>query len=154
MFGIAQFQKRTSGPFRERTKSLKSKVKMKAGGGIARVAKHRSAKPGESAGDQGTERKAVDMKNALENSTRNALPQTAVETPRAGAQELFEVEEWEGLLNSFEDGPSESPAAATNDGEIALGSDELWERLSSTRWLRERAESIDRSSTLAQRPMD
>ena len=89
------------------------------------------------------------MKNTLE-MTQDA--RIAMQSHRAAAQELFGPQEWDALLNSLENDAQTASPSPRSEGEIELSSDDLWERLSSTRWLREPAADIDRASTITQRP--
>ncbi|HYG77232.1 MAG TPA: hypothetical protein VEK08_19665 [Planctomycetota bacterium] len=93
------------------------------------------------------------MKNMTENSNQVGV-QAATQLRRAATEELFDPQEWESLLNAFD---NETAAAATStvrqaEHEIELSEDDLWERLSSTRWLRAKNEDTDSASTVAQRP--
>jgi hypothetical protein len=149
MFGLRSFRAVTAGPQRERGRILKSKGKMKAGAGSAQTGQQRLVKASQVKKSSGHKRKSVEMKNTLE-----MTPQNAAQAPSqdAAAQELFGPQEWDALLNSFENEPQSAAPAQKSEGEIELSSDDLWERLSSTRWLREPAADIDRASTIAQRP--
>ena len=90
------------------------------------------------------QRKSVEMKNV---SAR--LDQIEPEL-RAGAEataeELFNPGEWEQLLNSFE-GDAAAPA---DKAAQEASSEDLWQRLSSTRWIRRPSGSHD--STITHRP--
>lgn len=69
-------------------------------------------------------------------------------------EELFSEQEWAALLHSFEPPPAagEGSAAAAPAPERALSSDELWERLARTGWVRESARDVSSDSTVAIRP--
>lgn len=152
MFGIKSFRAViTVRRMRERMKRVNSKGKLKAGGRIASDGQQRPAKAqAVKKSGTGDVRKPVEMKNTLEMTSHSSAQLAA--TSRADAEELFEPQEWESLLNSFESETQAAAAPAKTNGEIELSSDDLWERLSSTRWLREPANDIDRASTLTDRP--
>lgn len=138
-----------------RDQELKPQGKSKAGGKIAPSGQQRQAGSADiSESTEGaTARNTVEMKNMTENSNQVGV-QAATQLRRAATEELFDPQEWESLLNAFD---NETAAAATStvrqaEHEIELSEDDLWERLSSTRWLRAKNEDTDSASTVAQRP--
>ena len=68
-------------------------------------------------------------------------------------QELIAPHEWAALLNTPE---SESEETYVGTPEIAADlnaeTDDLWERLSSTRWIKEPREDFHNSTTVIKRP--
>ena len=61
------------------------------------------------------------------------LSRSTVTQRRAPAEELIAPHEWDAMLNSFEGDTATPPDAPRLPGEY---DEELWERLSSTRWLK------------------
>ena len=82
------------------------------------------------------------MKNDIEKTDAQAArtPHAPVTEPRQDSgEELFAEQEWEALLSTFEN--EKAPAASApppSAPDSALSTEELWERLSSTRWIRRR----------------
>jgi hypothetical protein len=72
-------------------------------------------------------------------------------------REFITPDEWEGLLNSFEDGSVPNSSVNVNSsptGEIPVETEDLWEKLSSTRWLKSQPaddEDPANKSTIANR---
>jgi len=70
-------------------------------------------------------------------------------------QELIAPHEWASLLNNIENPPGQSDETHVGGevlGEVELVSDDLWERLSSTRWIKPPREDFHNHTTVANRP--
>jgi hypothetical protein len=98
-------------------------------------------------------RKASPVKKTTQRRTANtrksgAFPRPQVEPDRpldAGSRELMAPDEWDALLQTIE---AESAAASVEDAaKVQVASDDLWEKLSSTRWIKT-PPSGDHDSTL------
>jgi hypothetical protein len=94
-------------------------------------------------------RKPVEMKNTTANQNLTAQSSRV----EAHTEELFNPQEWEALLNSFENDASVQESSRSSELAVELSTEDLWERLSSTRWIRTPS-ADDKDSTVAQRPMD
>ena len=118
--------------------------------GLRHQRRVKSAQKTETSNEQ--ERKTADMKNTVEKQDASA---TTVRTTSAEStsQELFDPQEWEALLNSFENDAAVEQSARASEPPVELSSEDLWERLSSTRWIRTPA-ADGADSTVAIRPMD
>jgi len=138
----------------ERDNGLKPDEKRKAGGKIALNGQQRQSIPATNpVGANNEERKMTEMKNTVENSQLEA-PAKKQSRP-VHTEQLFDPQEWESLLNSFETEASSATTASQqkSENEIELSSDDLWERLSSTRWLRAKSD-VSRTSTLTDKPAE
>ena len=69
-------------------------------------------------------------------------------------QELIAPHEWASLLNNIENHADETHVGGEVLGEVELFSDELWERLSSTRWIKPPREDFHNHTTVVNRPKD
>lgn len=104
------------------------------------------------------QRKPVKMKKTMEMETESniAYPTTFLRE-QASTQELIAPHEFQSLLNSFENENSNTDGRVNSKEaiETQISSDALWERLSSTRWLKSRPKNDDigNRSTVAQRPL-
>jgi hypothetical protein len=128
--------------------SLKRKQKKPVGGAVAKPLPKRQDELART-GQQAIGKASSKAGETNMSTMTKALPTTDTVTAqlREPAEELFDPREWAALLNSFEnDGSSAAPAATGDDS-----SDDLWEKLSSTRWLR-RPSGAQPSSTLTERP--
>ena len=67
-------------------------------------------------------------------------------------QELVAPHEWASLLNNIESESDETRVGGEVMGEVELVSDDLWERLSSTRWIKPPREDFHNDTTIANRP--
>jgi hypothetical protein len=109
-------------------------------------------------------RKLEQMKKITEK--RSPLPGTGPSSDSSTAagriaaatrqREFITPDEWEGLLNSFEEGgiPNSSVNVNSNPtGEIPIETEDLWEKLDSTRWLKSQPDDEDpaNKSTVANR---
>ncbi len=67
-------------------------------------------------------------------------------------QELVAPHEWASLLNNIESDPNDTQLGGAVMGEVELASDDLWERLSSTRWIKAPREDFHNDTTVRNRP--
>ncbi len=140
----------------------KTSPRKRHGGGFAKAETVQDAPDGKPARASSKKRKSNQMKMKKKTEIRKqksesrrharlrGLPPAAMEARK----ELVSPDEWDALLHSFEsDGAT---ATSTRDGTTGLmldSSDDLWEKLSSTRWLKDRqSEDVSTKSTVAQRP--
>jgi hypothetical protein len=71
----------------------------------------------------------------------------------AAKQELIAPHEWAALLNTPESESDETYVGAPEAlSELNAETDDLWERLSSTRWIKEPREDIHNHTTVVKRP--
>lgn len=82
------------------------------------------------------------------------VPQTPVAPPDESSQtqELMRPEEWDSLLvdSSLENDTRIAAATAARDGATALPGEDIWEKLSSTRWVKKKTPEVPgHSSTVA-----
>ena len=102
------------------------------------------------------QQRPVKMKKTIRKEVAPGIKRAPISSEHAATQELIAPHEWQALLNSFEnesagpDGRMNSPTSVESQN----ASDVLWERLSSTRWLKVRpnTDSVGNRSTVAQRP--
>lgn len=125
--------------------------KHQAGDAFASLRQQRRVKTARKVNESGDERKPVEMKNIIEKQDASAA--TAPTKPEEATEELFNPQEWEALLHSFENEPSIGTVTRAQEPPIELSTEDLWERLSSTRWIRTPTPD-DRDSTVAQRASD
>ena len=67
-------------------------------------------------------------------------------------QELVAPHEWASLLNNIESDPNDTQVGGAPLAEVELASDDLWERLSSTRWIKAPREDFHNDTTVRNRP--
>jgi hypothetical protein len=93
--------------------------------------------------------KAMQSPDAIE-----PLPDVAPVTRKSAPikQELIAPHEWASLLNNIESEPDDTHVGGEVLGEVELASDDLWERLSSTRWIKPPREDFHNDTTVANRP--
>jgi hypothetical protein len=127
--------------------------KKQGGDAFASLRHQRRVKTAKKADElDGQERKPADMKNTVEKQAASATTLNT-QTAQSDSEELFNPQEWEALLNSFENDAAAGSSTRATEPPVELSSDDLWERLSSTRWIRTPA-ADDTDSTVAIRPMD
>jgi hypothetical protein len=103
-----------------------------------------------SAGTKGKKRKPVPMKTNVETRTQFSTFRNTAPSKAAPVKELIAPHEWAALLNSFENEPEGSTRQTSATGEIEIESEDLWEKLSSTRWLKQPPQDTNRNgSTVA-----
>ena len=117
----------------------KTGPKKRAGGAIASPREQTEAGP--RSAEMATQyRKLEEMENIAATKKPSAGKDTAAPTkkPAESVRELVAPHEWESMLNAFdESGVTVTSEYKSAPGEIEIDAEDLWERLSSTRWLKE-----------------
>jgi hypothetical protein len=128
---------------------VKRAVGQKAGDKFAKQGEQRLLDGGPLAlNSKKMEQKTVEMKD--EPMEKNHSDAATIRG--AVSEELFDLGEWEALLDNFDSTPSVPSTPRIPPVEPELSSDDLWERLSSTRWVRTPSRTDHNDSTVAHRP--
>lgn len=130
---------------------VKSKLNANPAQAGAKLAKAPRKAPPVSAEPDSTEDVKDKASKVMQPETIEPIPLTPAQE-KAAKQELIAPHEWASLLNAPEN-ETEDTYIGSPDGLAELdAADELWERLSSTRWIKEPKEDFHNSTTVANRP--
>jgi len=121
----------------------KAAPKKMAGGAIA-YRREQSAKDGSKNPELMTQYRKLEEMDELAATKKRIAPSApgkdreSGEKPAEPVRELVAPHEWDAMLNAFEEnGVTVTSEYKSAPGELEIDSEGLWERLSSTRWLKE-----------------
>ena len=109
--------------------------------------------------DRHNKLESTEMKKRIDKQSRLRYGKRASSTKRSSVesdsrpQELMTPHEWKSMLHNIENqaAPAEIRARPPSSAELDRADEELWERLSSTRWIKERpSESAANKNTATQ----